>query len=324
MINYSHWRSSRIQKEVLISFFAFSLCWTTNAQVDTKSVILNSYLNDLKVYDSIIVKIIDIKNDILIGLNEKEKQTYEEVFLYCPDSVRSLEEVDSLFLPIDKDMNELDSLKEEMGNAYKYRFNIRRYYGVKLIDETSKNIVDSSLSFKKLDFLRLQPGDKVGEIGAGYGSLVYLLGLVHKDVKIYINEISAWKLESLKRRFKNRFSSKDYSKFIFIQGSAESTEMEDKNLDLIVLENTFHHLTNKDSLLESIKMSIHPIHGRLILIEEFKSNSFPSGRCQSLLSEPEIKEKLCNYGFSLLREKRLDNYKTALEYVVSSSTKCKP
>ncbi len=167
----------------------------------------------------------------------------------------------------------------------------------------------------KYDF---KPNAKVGEIGGGDGLFGVYLKMVNEDISLSINEISLERLGEISNSLL-LLPAEERKSIKMILGTEQSAKMEGLNLDAIIIRNTFHHFTDPESMLESIKNAIHP-DGIIYLLEQFKEEDDSKNHC-TLLKEREYFDNLfLKNGWELVEEiylakqrKHLQSYKLIKE-----------
>lgn len=136
---------------------------------------------------------------------------------------------------------------------------------------------------------QLRPGSKVGEIGAGDGVFGLFLYFTKPDLKLFLNEVSEERVGEIYNTLL-LLDTAQYEKIKPVLGTSHATLLEGEELDAVILRNAFHHFSEPEAMLESIKQSIHP-EGVVYLLEQFKETDETKNHC-NLLQERDLIEKL--------------------------------
>ncbi len=195
---------------------------------------------------------------------------------------------------------ELNDLFNNIDELAKLHFLKTKFQVLEVIDSNGV-LVDEAESLSKLRFFNIKEGDEIGEIGFGYGYTLYLMGLQYGlDFKVYANEIDKWKLNKFKEKINNYYPADIAAKYVFVRGKSTSTSMEGLSLDIIILQNTLHHLNQKSEMLKSIRKSLND-DGRLIIIEEYRRNEVQD-RCHLLMTQNDLNSLMTSCGFNRIKQ----------------------
>jgi ubiquinone/menaquinone biosynthesis C-methylase UbiE len=124
--------------------------------------------------------------------------------------------------------------------------------------------------------LALQPGMHVADVGAGDGEFgVALAGVVGPTGHAYIQEIDDGELRKIRRRVKRS----DLDHVSVVEGSPSDTMLPDACCDAILLRFVYHHVSEREAMLEGLRRSVRPT-GLLLVIErgEQGGHGIPSER----------------------------------------------
>lgn len=191
---------------------------------------------------------------------------------------------------------------------------VQRYHDLRLVDPFSQSIIDTAQAIQRLLFFDLPPKAKIAEIGFGYGYNLHLLTLAHEDATIFANELNIAQLRLMEQKIKADYPKDRREQFRFVAGAPHATNLEGMELDLIILENVFHHLTDPTTFLRSMLRSIGD-DGRIVIIEEFQDSGRVAPSCPDLMLQTELVQFFRKTGLELLREGSLENqYKTMLYF----------
>lgn len=136
---------------------------------------------------------------------------------------------------------------------------------------------------------QLSPGSKVGEIGSGDGIFGLYLHFSKNDIQLFLNEVSDERLGEIYNTLMLLKAPKSEA-VIPVLGTPYSTLLEGKELDAVILRNAFHHFSDPNAMLGSIRQSIQPA-GIVYLLEQFKEADDTQNHC-TLLQEREYIEHI--------------------------------
>lgn len=167
-------------------------------------------------------------------------------------------------------------------------------------------ISPDGLVIKEILQYNLHPGMRIAEIGAGSGTISWLIGGAYDSLTMYINELSPFYLNTLHKRQNRLAALMRPSNVITIQkGRKRSTGLKGEQLDLIFIRQTFHHFKYKNLMLESIKASLRP-GGEVIIVEsvsdDFKKEEMP---CAETVSMAEILKHFEDHRFFLVKKEKI-------------------
>lgn len=161
--------------------------------------------------------------------------------------------------------------------------------------------------FEEMSFYQIKDGESVAEIGAGLGTFSILTSTCYNNMNLYVNELDEKLLEYIKNGFEQCSSKNESVTYNLVKGYKNSTELEGKNINKIIIRNSFHHFKNKKKMLESIKKSLDA-NGILYLMEiNFDYNLSDIHPCKKVLTDTEIKSYLSEAGFDLVKQKLLSD-----------------
>ena len=122
---------------------------------------------------------------------------------------------------------------------------------------------------RMLDVAGVKPGMVVGEIGAGTGDLaVAMAARVGGYGRVYANDISKAALQYI--------ADRKVSNVVTVLGTTDDPAFPNRDLDLVIMKNTFHDLENPLSLLEHARTYLKP-GAPMVLIEPTTTASTPAG-----------------------------------------------
>ncbi len=168
----------------------------------------------------------------------------------------------------------------------------------------------------EIAFLSLKPGDKIAEIGAGSGAMSLLIASIPIPIDIYINELDREVTERIEQKSLFIKSLCAQSNIKVVWGSDKSTRLEEGQIDVIFMRNSFHHFKRKKKMLQSIKHSLAP-DGRVVLTENVVDIE-GIYTCPEAMSRGAILALLGQEGLHLVRERKLEN-RMLLEFQPSAN-----
>jgi SAM-dependent methyltransferase len=136
---------------------------------------------------------------------------------------------------------------------------------------------------------QLSPNAKVAELGAGDGVFGLYLFFAKKDIQLFLNEVSEERVGEIYNTLL-LLKKQQRQQVAVVRGTSHSTLLEGKELDVLIMRNAFHHFSDPEAMLESIKRSIRP-GGTVYLLEQFKERDHTKNHC-TLLKERDETEKL--------------------------------
>lgn len=216
----------------------------------------------------------------------------------------------------------VDSFTHLVINLQKLTLQNYRFESSHLGKRTPTGIVlnDTSYLFQQLAFFNIQNHEKVGEIGAGSGSLAFFIGTLYDSVEIQMNEISPGMVERFGVDIAYKLTPPQQMRFRAVQGTAQSTGLEGENLDVIIAVDAFHHFKEKFGMLQSIKWSLAK-GGRFYLVEQDKDYQSLHEYCPEAMEKWELEKLLQENGFVKVRERpllgRSKQKVVMLEYMVN-------
>src|SRR5205085_8852281 len=111
--------------------------------------------------------------------------------------------------------------------------------------------------------LKVQPGQVVCDLGSGNGFYtLWLAKLVGERGRVLAVDIQPEMLEMLKRRA----AKENVSNIELILGTTVDPKLPEGKLDLVLLVDVYHELSNPAEVLAAVRKSLKP-HGRIALVE---------------------------------------------------------
>ncbi len=128
----------------------------------------------------------------------------------------------------------------------------------------------------------IERGMVVADLGAGAGELTMLVAdKVGPEGLVYANEIDA---ESL-AKIRQMISRHQRQNVIPVLGTANDPLIPPQQVDLAIMVEVFHHVSDKPALLENIEQRVKP-GARLVIIEADINQ--PGGKSGGCYSDPEV------------------------------------
>lgn len=148
---------------------------------------------------------------------------------------------------------------------------------------------------KALDALRIKPGMIVADIGAGTGYMsLRLARRVGPSGKVYANDIQPEMLELLRENAR----AAHLGNIQTVLGTETDPKLPRDALDLVLLVDVYHELSEPQKMLQKIRESLQP-GGRLVLLEYRKEDPRIPIRPEHKMSVAEVKAELEPEGFRL-------------------------
>lgn len=166
--------------------------------------------------------------------------------------------------------------------------------------------------YKEIEFYKINNNDKIGEIGAGNGTFSIILGMLNKELNISINELSYSFIKYIEQKVSKNNVLFQGDKISIIKGEKKTTNFEGGKYDKIIIRNSFHHFSNKDKMLESIRRSLKP-NGRLYLNEPIKELDPEEKICKDLLTKEKLINEIERNGFDIEKQEQLE-YGVLIEF----------
>jgi len=144
--------------------------------------------------------------------------------------------------------------------------------------------------------LKVQPGQIVCDLGAGNGFYtLWLARLVGEKGRVLAVDIQPEMLEMLKQRAEKE----KISNIETILGTTIDPKLPEGKVDLVLLVDTYHELSNPVEVLAGIRKSLKP-HGRLALVEfRLEDDSVPI-KVLHRMSKAQIMKEYTANGFKLV------------------------
>lgn len=159
--------------------------------------------------------------------------------------------------------------------------------------------------------LRLQPGQKVADIGAGTGYFSIRMAKLPAKPTVFAADIEAKMVEFLRER-----ATKEHlPNLTAVQASEKSPNLPEP-VDLILVVNTYHHIGGRAEYFRNLKASLRP--GGRIAIVDWKKDA-PMGPPEQFRFSPEqIEEEMKQAGFRRTATHNFLPYQNFLEFQADS------
>lgn len=153
------------------------------------------------------------------------------------------------------------------------------------------------------DIANIQYGSHVADIGCHEGYLsIHLAHKVGKGGRVYAVDVRADRLEVLKSNLEDRAL---YNVDVIL-GDYDNPKLPENTLDVVVIMDTYHEITEYMTVLQHAKNALKP-GGRIVIIEKLKSRIKGKTRNEQTnahsLGMRYVKRELKEIGFKLKYEK---------------------
>ncbi len=148
---------------------------------------------------------------------------------------------------------------------------------------------------KVLPLLKLKPGDKVADIGAGTGAFsLPLAKTVAPSGKLYAVDIDSGLLDYIAQKAKKE----NVENIETVKGEFSDPKLPTRDMDLAFFHDVLHHIENRQAYLKALATYIKPT-GRIALIEMNREDPKTPHRNspEMLLSKEEVKNWMAAAGF---------------------------
>lgn len=148
---------------------------------------------------------------------------------------------------------------------------------------------------KVLPLLKLKPGDRVADIGAGTGAFsLPLAKTVAPSGKLYAVDIDSGLLDYIAQKAKKE----DVENIQTVKGEFSDPKLPTRDVDLAFFHDVLHHIENRQAYLKALATYIKP-NGRIALIEMNRDDPKTPHRNspEMLLSKDEVKNWMAAAGF---------------------------
>jgi ubiquinone/menaquinone biosynthesis C-methylase UbiE len=148
---------------------------------------------------------------------------------------------------------------------------------------------------KVLPILKLKPGDKVADIGAGTGAFsLPFARTVAPSGKVYAVDIDPGLLDYIAEKAKKE----NLENIQTVKGEFSDPKLPTRDVDLAFFHDVLHHIENRQAYLKALATYIKPT-GRIALIEMNRDDPKTPHRNspELLLSKDEIKNWMAAAGF---------------------------
>jgi ubiquinone/menaquinone biosynthesis C-methylase UbiE len=150
---------------------------------------------------------------------------------------------------------------------------------------------------KAITALQLRPGQAIADIGAGSGYYTMLLSAaVGPRGRVYASDIQPEMLALIRQKVEKR----RLSNVELLLGTATESRLPDGAIDLALMVDVYHELSQPQAFLQSLKRAFKP-NGRLVLIEFRKEDASVPIRAEHKMSVREARMELEAEGYRFER-----------------------
>ena len=196
------------------------------------------------------------------------------------------------------------------------------YYHGRFKDLYSKTLSKDSvynLIHTELDFIKINKGDTIADIGSADGYYPALYSIFTDSVSFYLNDIENKYFDHLDSivdicsKIKN---GKITNSFKIVIGNDSCTKLPKRFFNKIIIREAFHHFTYKEAMLDNIKKIMKP-NSKLILYENIKITGVVNKDvCNKAMTKAALLSAIDKAGFKLIRELPLENQRCWLEFEI--------
>lgn len=158
--------------------------------------------------------------------------------------------------------------------------------------------------WKELNYYNLKAGQVFVDVGAGIGSVSFILALSGFPIYIHVTEIDERYLSYLQQQANSPSFIDERANFQVDTGRSKSLGLQSQVIaDRILMREVFHHLKYPDEVLQSVKSHLSE-NGVLILVESTKDlNANGKERCNKAMEPGHILKIVSDNGFDLEEKK---------------------
>ena len=150
---------------------------------------------------------------------------------------------------------------------------------------------------RAIDVLKIEKGSTVADLGAGSGYMtVKLSKKIGPQGKVYANDIQPAMLDLLNKRL----AKAKISNVIAVLGTQDDPRLPIETLDLVLMVDVYHELSQPQLMLRHIRASLKP-GGRLVLLEYRKEDPNVPIRPEHKMSVADAKLEVEAEGFKLTK-----------------------
>lgn len=114
-----------------------------------------------------------------------------------------------------------------------------------------------------IESLKIQPGDRVADIGSGDGYFTFQLAeAVGMNGSVYAVEVDAELVDELTRKARDG----GYDNVVIVQGEYDDPLLPDGEIDLVFLCNSYHHIKDRVAYFDQMRKDLSP-KGRVAVID---------------------------------------------------------
>ena len=163
----------------------------------------------------------------------------------------------------------------------------------------------------------IEKGSFVADIGCHEGYLsMHLAKKVGSKGQVYAVDVRADRLESLREHLKDR----EIDNVNVVLGDYDDPKLPKETLDVVVIMDTYHEMTDYMTILEHVKQSLKP-NGRIVIIEKLKKRIRGKSRTTQTnahsLGMKYVEGELIKTGFNIIHENNnIGNWENDEEKVI--------
>jgi ubiquinone/menaquinone biosynthesis C-methylase UbiE len=141
------------------------------------------------------------------------------------------------------------------------------FIGIAQYEQSDWNERDEWMPVQRiLDLAEIQEGSHVADIGCHEGYLsIHLANKVGDEGRVYAVDVRDDRLDRLKEHLKKR----ELSNVSVILGDYDNPKLPQEKLDVIIIMDTYHEMTDYKEILEHVYKALKP-GGKLVILEKLK------------------------------------------------------
>lgn len=155
--------------------------------------------------------------------------------------------------------------------------------------------------------LKIEPADKVADIGAGTGYFSLRIAGAYPRAKVYAADIQPGMIEYLKKQAEK----KSLANHEAVMVPTDKPDLPEA-VNLVLIADTYHHMDDRVAYLQALKHVLLP--GARLVIIDFKADSPEGPPVEYRLSPADVQEEMKKAGYTLSEDLQLLPYQYFLVF----------